>query len=153
MTFWTDARTEQAKKLFYDGLSAEQAACAMGAQSRCAILGKWHRLGLNRGKPLNTERKARKAAGAKPYLGKEKRKVQRLENCAALRNMLADEAPPNLTPEQRSRTVPLMRLTASTCRWPYGDPAKPDFCFCGCEPVPDKPYCAEHAAVACGRAA
>ncbi|MEO9230899.1 MAG: GcrA family cell cycle regulator [Devosia sp.] len=40
--------------------------------------------------------------------------------------------------------VGIMDLTAHTCRWPAGDPLLPGFGFCGREPVPDKPYCAEH---------
>lgn len=29
------------------------------------------------------------------------------------------------------------------CRWPVGDPQKPDFGFCAQERIPGKPYCAE----------
>lgn len=51
---------------------------------------------------------------------------------------------------------PLLRpLTADTaprrgpsCCWPNGDPGTPGFHFCGAKPVPGKPYCAEHCAVA-----
>ncbi|MGH6628849.1 MAG: GcrA family cell cycle regulator [Burkholderiales bacterium] len=32
-----------------------------------------------------------------------------------------------------------------TCAWPFGDPRKPGFHFCGATPVvPGKPYCAAH---------
>jgi GcrA cell cycle regulator len=34
------------------------------------------------------------------------------------------------------------------CLWPHGDPDSEDFHLCGAEPVPGKPYCAVHAAVA-----
>ncbi|MCX5616879.1 GcrA family cell cycle regulator [Bombella sp. TMW 2.2559] len=34
------------------------------------------------------------------------------------------------------------------CQWPIGDPSAPDFHFCGVTPLPGKPYCAEHAAIA-----
>ena len=51
---------------------------------------------------------------------------------------------------------PLLRpLTADTsprrgpsCCWPNGDPGTPGFHFCGAKPVPGKPYCAEHCAIA-----
>nr|WP_319806368.1 GcrA family cell cycle regulator [Candidatus Kirkpatrickella diaphorinae] len=35
-----------------------------------------------------------------------------------------------------------------SCCWPFGDPGTPEFRFCGAKPVPGKPYCAEHCAVA-----
>jgi GcrA cell cycle regulator len=35
-----------------------------------------------------------------------------------------------------------------TCCWPIGDPGTPGFHFCGAKPLPGKPYCAEHAALA-----
>ena len=39
-------------------------------------------------------------------------------------------------------------LTSSSCRWPIVDPKDEDFHFYGKESLPDKPYCAEHAAIA-----
>lgn len=38
----------------------------------------------------------------------------------------------------------LMELTANTCRWPMGDPTKPDFFFCGQAPALGHPYCGFH---------
>ncbi len=35
-----------------------------------------------------------------------------------------------------------------TCCWPLGEPGTREFHFCGGEPTPGKPYCAEHAALA-----
>lgn len=35
-----------------------------------------------------------------------------------------------------------------SCCWPIGDPGTPGFHFCGAKPLPGKPYCAEHAALA-----
>jgi GcrA cell cycle regulator len=34
----------------------------------------------------------------------------------------------------------------SSCLWPFGHPGQNGFRFCGAEPLPGKPYCAEHAA-------
>jgi hypothetical protein len=37
----------------------------------------------------------------------------------------------------------------SMCRWPIGDPAQPDFRFCGAKKLPGEgPYCACHAGIA-----
>ncbi|QEH96116.1 GcrA cell cycle regulator [Gluconobacter thailandicus] len=55
------------------------------------------------------------------------------------------------------RPAPPPRFTASidrparrgpSCCWPIGDPGTPGFHFCGATPLPGKPYCAEHAAIA-----
>ncbi|MBB3883010.1 GcrA family cell cycle regulator [Acetobacter oeni] len=40
------------------------------------------------------------------------------------------------------------RRRGPSCCWPLGDPGMPDFHFCGATPLPGKPYCAEHAALA-----
>jgi GcrA cell cycle regulator len=37
-----------------------------------------------------------------------------------------------------------LELSRSTCRWPVGDPARPDFFFCGADPLEGKPYCGAH---------
>ena len=42
----------------------------------------------------------------------------------------------------------LMQLTNETCRWPIGEPAAKDFCFCGAFPVRGLPYCAYHCSMA-----
>jgi hypothetical protein len=38
-------------------------------------------------------------------------------------------------------------LAPGACRWPYGDPQRPDFHFCG-SPVTRKPYCEKHRTMA-----
>jgi GcrA cell cycle regulator len=42
----------------------------------------------------------------------------------------------------------ILTLTDQTCRWPIGDPAAEDFCFCGHKPRENMPYCEYHARVA-----
>jgi GcrA cell cycle regulator len=37
---------------------------------------------------------------------------------------------------------------APACSWPSGHPGEKGFRFCGKRPLPGKPYCAEHAALA-----
>ncbi|MCQ8240140.1 GcrA family cell cycle regulator [Rhizosaccharibacter radicis] len=61
------------------------------------------------------------------------------------------EAPPSRPVPERA---PLRAVSAEprrrglTCCWPLGEPGTKEFRFCGDEPVPGKPYCAEHAALA-----
>lgn len=39
-------------------------------------------------------------------------------------------------------------FTGAVCMWPIGHPTDDDFHFCGGHPVPGKPYCGHHAALA-----
>jgi GcrA cell cycle regulator len=50
--------------------------------------------------------------------------------------------------EKRAMRLTLMDLTERTCKWPIGDPATPDFWFCGLPSQPGKPYCEAHVGVA-----
>jgi len=50
--------------------------------------------------------------------------------------------------EKKARKLNLMELTERTCKWPIGDPATPDFWFCGLPTQAGKPYCETHVAVA-----
>ena len=40
------------------------------------------------------------------------------------------------------------RRRGQSCCWPLGDPGTKQFRFCGAEPIPNKPYCTEHAQLA-----
>lgn len=50
--------------------------------------------------------------------------------------------------EKMARRLTLMELTERTCKWPIGDPATPDFWFCGLPAEQGKPYCEAHVGVA-----
>ncbi len=50
--------------------------------------------------------------------------------------------------EKKARKLNLMDLTERTCKWPIGDPATPEFWFCGLPTQSGKPYCDTHVAVA-----
>lgn len=45
-------------------------------------------------------------------------------------------------------SVGILELNDQTCRWPFGDPAKPGFHFCGAHCSVGDIYCSEHAKVA-----
>ena len=47
-----------------------------------------------------------------------------------------------------ARKLTLVQLTENTCKWPVGDPLKPDFHFCGNSARDSSPYCAYHAKLA-----
>jgi len=50
--------------------------------------------------------------------------------------------------EKSAKKLGLMELTERTCKWPIGDPATPDFWFCGLPSQQGKPYCEAHVGVA-----
>ena len=50
--------------------------------------------------------------------------------------------------EKRAKKLTLMELTERTCKWPVGDPATPNFWFCGLPVQQGKPYCEAHVGVA-----
>jgi len=50
--------------------------------------------------------------------------------------------------EKSAKRLSLMELTERTCKWPVGDPATPNFWFCGLPVQQGKPYCEAHVGVA-----
>jgi GcrA cell cycle regulator len=50
--------------------------------------------------------------------------------------------------EKVAKRLTLMELTEKTCKWPVGDPATPNFWFCGLPVQQGKPYCEAHVGVA-----
>lgn len=65
--------------------------------------------------------------------------IGRLNRNAMTRRETAPKAPPRPN---------VFEFSGPSCLWPYGHPNDTNFHFCGARPVPGKPYCAEHAAVA-----
>ncbi|WP_210526987.1 GcrA family cell cycle regulator [Rubellimicrobium arenae] len=53
-----------------------------------------------------------------------------------------------LAVEKTAKRLTLMELTEKTCKWPVGDPATPNFWFCGMPVQQGKPYCEAHVGVA-----
>lgn len=47
-----------------------------------------------------------------------------------------------------TQQVTFAQLEPHHCRFPFGDPRQPDFRFCGCRRVLQKPYCEAHVAIA-----
>jgi hypothetical protein len=44
----------------------------------------------------------------------------------------------------KRKRITTIALTIDTCRWPLGDPAEPDFHYCGERPLIGQPYCDMH---------
>lgn len=128
--------------------SAAIIAACMGTPSdrpsRSAIIGKVHRLGLS---------KRKSATGVqRPKPRHRPVRHDRPVKSAAPPTVPAPvepmpDMPDDLIPIEQRRQ--LQELTNSTCRWPCGDPATPEFFFCGHESadvIAGRPYCAAHTA-------
>ena len=75
-------------------------------------------------------------------------------NVQALRPSAPQQSLTRAFQAEQATPAPLRAVSATprrsgmTCCWPLGEPGTKAFHFCGGEPTPGKPYCAEHAAVA-----
>lgn len=118
-TTWTNERIELLKSLWGAGKTAAEIAKELGDNlTRNAVIGKAHRLGLS-GRVSPIQKKIDKPLPPEP------------------RKILA-----------KNGGISLLELTERTCRYPYGDPKKEGFHFCGGSSLPGLPYCAQHAEVA-----
>jgi GcrA cell cycle regulator len=156
---WTDERVELLKKLWSDGLSASQIAAEIGNVTRNAVIGKVHRLGLSgrgKAKAATPAPRPRKVATRAPSAPAPLAAPQRAANVvlAPIPAPLAVEADDVLPDSAEDVVIPMservtiMDLRESMCRWPMGDPTKPEFRFCGARSNTGLPYCAHHARVA-----
>jgi GcrA cell cycle regulator len=145
---WSDHRVEQLKKLWEAGLSASQIAAELGNVTRNAVIGKVHRLGLaGRPKLVSFDRPPRERKPRMARFVQEPRRPTRV--ALALAEAVAVEATPtydNVVPI--SQRLALVDLNEAVCHFPIGDPASPDFFFCGGKALPSLPYCAHHSRIA-----
>lgn len=133
---WTDEQVEELKRLWDQGLTTGEIGKALGV-SKNAVVGKAHRLGLN-GRPSPIKRNEEETeAVAEP-----------VEKSAEPKKSVKTAAVKKPVEKEKKKLFTVNDLTSSSCRWPIGDPKDEDFHFCGKEALPDKPYCAEHAAIA-----
>jgi len=151
---WTDERVELLKKLWSEGLSASQIAAELGGITRNAVIGKVHRLGLS-----GRTKTASPASSSAPRPRKPRTpshpmtNLFRTQGSAALAVDTAIEAETEILPEVEPTPalaevtcehVTIMDLRECMCRWPIGDPGRPDFRFCGSRSNSGSPYCEYH---------
>src|SRR3712207_1185997 len=132
---WTDERVELLKKLWTDGLSASQIAAEIGNVTRNAVIGKVHRLGLSgRGKTKSTSTPRAKKPAAPQSAPSPIPATAALSPMTLVAPVAAGPAPVAAFDDvvvPMSERVTIMDLRESMCRWPMGDPTKPEFRFCG----------------------
>ncbi len=137
---WTEERVQTLRKLWTEGLSANQIAKQLACGfSRNAVIGKVHRLGLpgraTPPRPTKTVRVTRpRAVPTAP----------RLRTVAPPRPAKAPiiEVTPKLREDGRLETV--QTISSRQCRYPYGDPNEASFGFCGHSCKKDSQWCADH---------
>lgn len=158
-TSWTDERVELLGKLWGEGLSASQIAALLGGGvTRNAVIGKVHRLGLSgrakSGQPAASRPPKPRAPSAPAPVPASRPRVAaaQAETSVSVAAFVAAAPTPLPTPAEIdipvSERVSILELRETMCRWPLGDPQKPEFGFCGGRTVTGLPYCAVHCRVA-----
>ncbi|WP_299689452.1 GcrA family cell cycle regulator [uncultured Tateyamaria sp.] len=175
---WTDERVELLKKMWGEGQSASQIAKELGGVTRNAVIGKVHRLGLSNraggggastakadAKPKAAPKADAKPKAPKPEPAAKPAPAPETKAVVPARKQIIPAGQPlppqpsanEISPEalakvneieKKAKRISLMELTERTCKWPVGDPATPDFWFCGLPVQQGKPYCEAHVGVA-----
>lgn len=139
---WTPERIEQLKSCVTRGMTCSQIAAAIGV-SRNAVIGKIHRLGLSSGRPAGAPARANCPPRARHPRGPTQRRLLRLAYAQApLDAIMSDVVVISLHP------CSLVDIDHHQCRWPIGDPATPNFLFCGNDAIRGFAYCVGHARMA-----
>lgn len=153
---WTEDRVDLLKRLWAEGHSASQIAKQLGSVTRNAVIGKVHRLGLSgRATPSRPVKRPPRLARPKPQVQADGRRKAAnpgrviVPTQASTERAVEKAAMAALPPMRLGDGEPATVLTLrdSMCKWPIGDPADPNFAFCG-RKAHDGPYCKDHAQVA-----
>lgn len=126
--FWNAERTEKLLKLWDANASGPEIAEAIGhGVEPSAVRSKLRRMGLVRDLPKPVKR------------------VEKPVFLPVVREIGFDP----FAPEHNPKGIKITRLTATTCRWPIGDPLDLEsFRYCGAECAVEESYCAQHRQIA-----
>jgi len=154
---WTNERIELLQKLWLEGWSASRIARELACGiTRNAVIGKVYRLGLSG----RVNARSGNGPASPPHQKAPRRPAPRRAdspqfagNTALAFHPFVIAAPAPQTVRDVvvpiSEPVTIAELRESMCRWPIGDPAQPEFRFCGAKKLPGQgPYCAGHAGIA-----
>ncbi|MNU29723.1 GcrA cell cycle regulator [compost metagenome] len=142
---WTIERTRRLAALWRQGFTAADIAARLGhGISRCAVLGKVHRLGLMR-EPLTRPKRRRsdKPGGGAALTGTAEASAVAPGRLRLL-TPLAPKSDPPAAPESPLATI--LSVRRGQCRWPCEAPGAVGFGLCG-RPVARGAFCAGHAAL------
>lgn len=144
---WNEEAIARLKALWAEGHSTAEIGRRMGV-SKNAVVGKAHRLNLPaRPSPIRREGPSR----PRPPVVRRVTGPTLPPLAAAATALPTIPAAPKLAVVRPAREAsPATRFVARPipCCWPLGEPGTKGFRFCGCESMPGKPYCTEHAALA-----
>jgi GcrA cell cycle regulator len=139
---WTEGQIEIVRSLWGKMSCREIADTLDCGLTKSSIIGKAHRLGLEK-----LKKGGNNSAGRGPDKTKRKHsKPLRPYNFGNGTWRPSIPMPPEAIEATTKFRCTFLQLNSNTCRWPIGDPGAPDFCFCGAPPQPEKPYCAAHCA-------
>ncbi|HEV3371160.1 MAG TPA: GcrA family cell cycle regulator [Xanthobacteraceae bacterium] len=155
---WSAASIALLRRRWAQGESARSIAQELGGGvSRCAVLGKVHRLKLKQ--PEFKQRHWRKArARRRRPAARSKRADKRgMSELMAAFHALGLAAVFG-APDARTAHLAAdkafgpacgpLDLTETTCRWPIGEPGEEGFAFCGAATFKRYPYCVGHCLIA-----
>lgn len=131
---WDQTMTTRLQVCVEQGMSGNQIAREFGT-SRCSVISKCIRMGF-------------RLQGTRPRKTPEPSAQTRRSNSKLKVQGNHSGAPTVPLPILSENLVSLLDLKPSCCRFPYGDPRKPGFSFCGNERAPGLPYCPGHARIA-----
>jgi GcrA cell cycle regulator len=141
-TPWTAERDDLLRQLWADGYSASLIADKLangGKLTRCAVIGRAHRLEL----PARKDRQPlkRKPRGRKPWRANGVPKPPRPQPPPPPRPQ-----PPRPIPslEPNMRKLPLLKLEPHQCRWPLGILHEVAHLFCAADIREGEVYCPHH---------
>jgi GcrA cell cycle regulator len=167
MPEWSEEARVAAKELFDSGMAATEAAAEFSQRfrpiTRNVMCGIWFRMGLSRHDPRAKLARATRESSAlrrKSQADSDRGLTQRIQKLArATPAHRQDDRSSDLVslPEAIAVHCPestpgkcgcdIFGLTNKTCRWPVGEPATPEFFFCGIAEANLKagvPYCPQH---------
>jgi GcrA cell cycle regulator len=133
---WTDEREKKLRELWADGLSCSRIAREIGGITRNAVIGKAHRLGLDKRQDRINPQRARSAPRPRRVPSPHGNAARR---AARIVNFEPEPFVPRAVPLP-SLGLPVEEWTALTCKYIEGD----DGLACGHPSAPGKPYCRAH---------
>ncbi len=140
---WGDEDIKRLATLWLAGKSGQEISGAFGGRfSRCAVLGKVHRLGLSRQEAAKPR--------VKSTMPPQRRSLAApaLAHLRAPRPSGAPKAPLTILPPPVIETPTATRtsITRGHCHWPIGEPRADNFGYCGAPA--EGSFCPDHARLA-----
>jgi GcrA cell cycle regulator len=155
---WSAANVALLRRRWAEGASARAIAQELGGGvSRCAVLGKVHRLKLKQPefKPRLWRKRSARPRRRRPAVRSKRADGHGMsELTAAFHALGLDFGAPDartayLNAEKAlGPACGLLDLTDATCRWPVGEPGEEGFAYCGAAPFRRYPYCVGHCVIA-----